>query len=109
MDISAVELLDEFDALALTGGSEKARELDVPGCDLGGIHSAMDFLTQQNRSIVDTLNCSVTVGPKWEAAEPVSDPVLWADADSGNDSAGEKCESLIWIDIFSNDDPLDCP
>ncbi|MCZ6605208.1 MAG: glutamate synthase subunit beta [Alphaproteobacteria bacterium] len=51
VDITAIELLDQFDALALAGGSEKARELDVPGRDLGGIHAAMDFLPQQNRRV----------------------------------------------------------
>ena len=67
------------------------------------------FIWHYCNDIVDTVETVVTVGPKWEAAEAVSDPILWADADSGNDSVGEKCESLIWIDIFSNDDPLDCP
>jgi glutamate synthase (NADPH) small chain len=45
----ARRLLDEFDAVALTGGSEKPRELPVPGRELDGIHFAMDFLPLQNR------------------------------------------------------------
>jgi glutamate synthase (NADPH) small chain len=50
-DVSAKELLGGFDALLLAGGAEHARALpeDMPGRDLGGIHLAMDFLTQQNR------------------------------------------------------------
>ncbi|HZT89985.1 MAG TPA: glutamate synthase subunit beta [Stellaceae bacterium] len=43
------ELLTQYDALALTGGAEWARDLDVPGRDLDGIHFAMDFLPQQNK------------------------------------------------------------
>ncbi len=42
-------LLAEYDALALTGGAEMPRDLEVPGRDLAGIHFAMDFLPQQNR------------------------------------------------------------
>ncbi|MBU0500822.1 MAG: glutamate synthase subunit beta [Gammaproteobacteria bacterium] len=44
LDIPADRLLKEYDALVLTGGSEKPRDLDVPGRDLKGIHFAMDFL-----------------------------------------------------------------
>jgi glutamate synthase (NADPH/NADH) small chain len=42
-------LVDEFDAVLLTGGAEQSRDLPVPGRDLDGIHFAMEFLPQQNR------------------------------------------------------------
>ncbi|WP_068434937.1 glutamate synthase subunit beta [Magnetospirillum sp. XM-1] len=45
------DLLDGFDAVVLTGGSEKPRDLPVPGRELNGVHFAMDFLTQQNRRV----------------------------------------------------------
>src|SRR5216683_4128192 len=45
------EMLNEYDALALTGGAEAARDLPIPGRDLAGIHFAMDFLPQQNRRV----------------------------------------------------------
>jgi glutamate synthase (NADPH) small chain len=44
-------LLSEFDAVLVTGGAEKGRDLPVPGRDLAGIHFAMDFLPQQNRRV----------------------------------------------------------
>ena len=47
--LPAADLLAQFDAVALTGGSEKPRDLPVPGRDLDGIHFAMDFLPQQNK------------------------------------------------------------
>ena len=46
-----VSELNAFDAVLLTGGSEKPRDLDVEGRDLKGVHFAMDFLTQQNRRV----------------------------------------------------------
>ncbi|MBI5163534.1 MAG: glutamate synthase subunit beta [Magnetospirillum sp.] len=49
--LSTEELLNGFDAVVLTGGSEKPRDLTVPGRALGGVHFAMDFLTQQNRRL----------------------------------------------------------
>ncbi|HVS26873.1 MAG TPA: glutamate synthase subunit beta [Burkholderiales bacterium] len=45
----AKKLLDEFDAVVLTGGSEHPRDLPVPGRDLKGIYFAMEFLPQQNK------------------------------------------------------------
>ncbi|MDE2622727.1 MAG: glutamate synthase subunit beta [Betaproteobacteria bacterium] len=47
--LPAKSLLDEFDALVLTGGSEHPRDLPVPGRELDGVHFAMSFLPQQNR------------------------------------------------------------
>jgi glutamate synthase (NADPH/NADH) small chain len=47
----AAELLAQFDAVALTGGSEKPRDLPVPGRELAGIHFAMEFLPQQNKVV----------------------------------------------------------
>lgn len=51
VDITADELLKEFDAVALTGGSTVPRDIPIPGRDLDGVHFAMDFLTQQNRRV----------------------------------------------------------
>jgi glutamate synthase (NADPH) small chain len=47
-DVSA-EDLKTFNAVVLCGGATKPRDLPIPGRELGGIHFAMDFLTQQNR------------------------------------------------------------
>jgi glutamate synthase (NADPH/NADH) small chain len=41
----------EFDAVCLTIGAMKPRELPVPGRELDGVHLAMDYLTQQNRIV----------------------------------------------------------
>ena len=51
VDLPVEKLLKDYDAVALTGGAEKARDLPIPGRDLNGIHFAMDFLPQQNRRI----------------------------------------------------------
>jgi glutamate synthase (NADPH/NADH) small chain len=47
----AQQLVDSFDAVLMTGGAEKPRELPIPGRELAGIHPAMDFLPQQNRRV----------------------------------------------------------
>jgi len=45
------KLVEEYDAVALTGGAEAPRDLLIPGRELDGIHFAMDFLPQQNRRV----------------------------------------------------------
>ena len=49
--LSAEQLLAEFDAVLLTGGSEVSRDLPAPGRALDGVHFAMEFLPQQNRVV----------------------------------------------------------
>ena len=45
------KLVEEYDAVALTGGAESPRDLPIPGREFDGIHFAMDFLPQQNRRV----------------------------------------------------------
>ena len=45
----ASALRSEFDATVLCGGATAPRDLPIAGRDLGGIHFAVDYLTQQNR------------------------------------------------------------
>jgi glutamate synthase (NADPH) small chain len=49
IDVSADDLLSDFDAIVLAGGCTTPRDLRAPGRDLHGIHFAMEYLTAQNR------------------------------------------------------------
>ncbi|WP_415395461.1 glutamate synthase subunit beta [Rhodococcus globerulus] len=48
-DLAAGELLSNYDAVVLAIGAGRARDVDVPGRDLTGIHPAMDYLVPANR------------------------------------------------------------
>ena len=50
-DISINDLLREFHAIVLAGGSTIPRDLAIPGRELKGVHFAMDFLKQQNKRV----------------------------------------------------------
>jgi glutamate synthase (NADPH) small chain len=50
-DVSVEEIRAEFDAVCIATGAGEARDLDVPGRELGGVHLAMEFLTAQNRRL----------------------------------------------------------
>ena len=47
------ELRQKYDAVVLSGGAEKPRDLPIEGRELDGIHFAMQFLPQQNRRVSD--------------------------------------------------------
>ncbi|MDA0665104.1 MAG: glutamate synthase subunit beta [Proteobacteria bacterium] len=48
--VSPKVLMQEFDAVVLSGGAEQPRDLPVPGRDLKGVHFAMEFLPLQNKA-----------------------------------------------------------
>ena len=49
INISINDLLREYHAIVLAGGSTVPRNLDIPGRELGGVHFAMQYLKQQNK------------------------------------------------------------
>lgn len=49
VNIRINDLLREYHAIVLAGGSTVPRDLKIPGRELKGVHFAMDFLKQQNK------------------------------------------------------------
>jgi len=99
IDIGARDLLSDFDAVALTGGSEKPRDLPVPGRDLDGVHFAMEFLPQQNRRVAgDEIPEDVSIIATGKKV------VVIGGGDTGSDCIGtsirQGCESVVQIEIL---------
>ena len=51
VNVNINDLLREYNAIVLAGGSTVPRDLDIPGRDLKGVYFAMQFLKQQNKRI----------------------------------------------------------
>jgi len=49
-EVTGAQLTERFDAVVLAVGATVARDLPMPGRELGGIHQAMEFLPQSNRA-----------------------------------------------------------
>ena len=49
--IPAATLRRRYDAVVLAGGALRGRELPIPGRELVGIHQAMTYLTESNRTL----------------------------------------------------------
>ncbi|MEM1316885.1 MAG: glutamate synthase subunit beta [Pseudomonadota bacterium] len=82
-DITIDEIVEKHDAVILSGGAEKPRDLPIEGRDLNGIHFAMNFLPQQNRRVGDEPN---------DNAEPIlagqKHVVVIGGGDTGSDCIG---------------------
>jgi glutamate synthase (NADPH/NADH) small chain len=77
-----VDKLNEFDAVVLCGGATKRRSLPTKGADAKGVEQAMDFLTQQTKTLY---------GSKF-SEEPISaegkDVIVIGGGDTGSDCIG---------------------
>jgi len=97
-DLSAEQLLKEFDAVVLCTGATRPRDLPIPGRELQGIHFAMEFLTANTKAILDRH----TNGGFINAAG--KDVVIIGGGDTGTDCVGTSlrhgCRSLVQLEIM---------
>ena len=99
-EISAQKILADFDAVVLTIGSEKPRDLEVAGRnDLKGVHFAMDFLRQQNKRVAgDIVSDDVAISAKGKHV------VVIGGGDTGSDCIGtsirQGAKSVVQIEIL---------
>ncbi len=49
-ELTGPQLVERFDAVVLAIGATVARDLPIPGRELGGVHQAMEYLPQSNRA-----------------------------------------------------------
>ena len=82
-DLSVSELRRGFDAILLAMGSEKPRDLPIPGRELGGVHFAMEFLPQQNRRCAGD-----AIEPAGEILATGKHVVVLGGGDTGSDCVG---------------------
>lgn len=53
-DITTSKLQDDFDAIIFTTGATSARDLNVDGRDAKGVYLAMEYLTNNTKSLLDS-------------------------------------------------------
>jgi glutamate synthase (NADPH/NADH) small chain len=94
----AEKLLREFDAVVLCTGATKPRDLPIEGRDLKGIHFAMDFLTQNTRSLLDRQTNGSFISAEGK------DVMVIGGGDTGTDCVGTAmrhgCKSLVQVEIL---------
>ncbi|HRT55712.1 MAG TPA: glutamate synthase subunit beta [Candidatus Paceibacterota bacterium] len=98
-DLPAGKLLEDYDAAVLCGGATKPRDLPVEGRNLKGIHFAMEFLTANTRSLLDSQHRN---GDFLSAAG--KDVIVVGGGDTGTDCVGTSlrhgCNSVLQLEIL---------
>lgn len=98
-DISAEELVNEFDAICLAIGAMQPRDLPVEGRDLKGIYFAMDYLTQQNKVVRGD-----RIAEKDRILATGKHVLVIGGGDTGSDCVGtanrQKAKSVTQIEIL---------
>ena len=97
--IDVRDLAKQFDAVLLATGATVPRDLPIPGRDLDGVHFAMDFLTQNTRSLLDS---NLADGNYISAKN--KDVIVIGGGDTGTDCIGTAlrhgCNSLVNFELF---------
>lgn len=98
-DISIEKIMETFDAIVLCCGARKPRDLAVEGRKLEGIYYAVDFLTQNTRSL---LNSNLNDGLYLSAKN--KDVLVIGGGDTGTDcvatSIRHGCNSVTQLEIM---------
>ncbi len=100
IEASPVSLQEEtFDAIVMATGTPQARDLNIPGRNLKGVHFALELLSQQNR---------VLAGIEFPKAERITargkDVLVIGGGDTGSDCIGtahrQGARSVTQIEIM---------
>ena len=97
-------LQKDNDAILFATGATKARDLDIPGRELNGVHLAMEFLTANTRTLLDSdlldpdLNNSTIISAKDKNV------VVIGGGDTGTDCIGTSlrhgCKSMVNFELL---------
>ncbi len=98
-EVDLAALPEGYDAYVVATGTPTARDLNVPGRELRGVHLALDMLAQQNR---------ILAGAEFKKDELVNargkDVLVIGGGDTGSDCIGtahrQGCRSVTQIEIM---------
>ncbi|HSS40096.1 MAG TPA: glutamate synthase subunit beta [Polyangia bacterium] len=93
------KLRSGFDAIVLCGGATAARDLQVEGRNLQGVHFAMEFLLKSCKSLLDSnFGDGQYISAKWKNV------IVIGGGDTGTDCVGTSlrhgCKSLVQFEIL---------
>ncbi|WP_087972686.1 glutamate synthase subunit beta [Oceanobacillus rekensis] len=98
-DVSMNQLRTENDAVILCLGSTRPRDMNIPGRNYKGIHFAMDYLSQNTKSLLD----SNFADDNYINAEG-KDVIVIGGGDTATDcittAMRQNCRSLVQFDIY---------
>ncbi len=98
VDSETSALLKGFDATVICTGATQARDLQVEGRNLSGVHFAMDYLTVSTKALLNGGNEHAPIHAKGK------DVIVLGGGDTGTDCVGtamrQGCRSLTQLEIL---------
>lgn len=100
VDIPAQQLRQDFDAVVLAMGATNARNLPIEGRGLKGVHFAMEFLTDNTKTLLD----NNFYGEPQNISAKGKDVIVIGGGDTGTDCVGTSirhgCKSVTQLEIM---------
>ena len=98
-DITAEQLLKDYDAVILACGSSNPRNINAEGRDADGIYYAVDFLKATTKSLISSnLSDGYYISAKYKNV------IVIGGGDTGNDCVGtairQGCESVMQLEMM---------
>mmetsp|Transcript_2080 Transcript_2080/g.2635 ORF Transcript_2080/g.2635 Transcript_2080/m.2635 type:complete len:589 (+) Transcript_2080:236-2002(+) len=105
-NVDVNELRANYDALVLTVGATKPRDLPVPGRELKGVHFAMEFLTKNQKRLLLTKEGKLE--SNWDKTNWLTaagkDVIVIGGGDTGTDCIGtsmrHRCKSVTNFELM---------
>ena len=99
-DVLSVETLSQqYDAVVLATGTPTARDLNIPGRQLKGVHLALELLSQQNRVLA-----GIEISKENRITAKGKNVLVIGGGDTGSDCIGtahrQGCKSVTQIEIM---------
>eukprot|EP00588_Corethron_pennatum_P010761 CAMPEP_0194279984 /NCGR_PEP_ID=MMETSP0169-20130528/14980_1 /TAXON_ID=218684 /ORGANISM="Corethron pennatum, Strain L29A3" /LENGTH=588 /DNA_ID=CAMNT_0039024521 /DNA_START=189 /DNA_END=1955 /DNA_ORIENTATION=- len=109
------ELKANYDAMCLTVGSTKPRDLPIPGRELKGVYFAMEFLTKNQKRLLLTKEGKLE--SSWEKENFITaagkDVIVIGGGDTGTDCIGtsmrHRCKSVTNFELMPQPPPERAP
>ena len=102
VNISVDSLKENFDAIVLSGGSEDARKLEIPGAELPSVRPAMEFLMQQNKR--NAGDDELRAAPRGSLTATGKHVIVIGGGDTGSDCVGtsnrQGAASVVQLEIM---------
>ena len=99
-DIDVTALPDGFDAYVVSTGTPQARDINIPGRELKGVHLALELLSQQNQVLMG----EVAEGDVDRVTAKDKDVLVIGGGDTGSDCIGtshrQGAKSVTQIEIM---------
>jgi len=102
VDVKALQ--KDNDAVLFATGATKARDLEIPGRDLNGVHFAMEFLTANTRVLLDSGRLNPDLSDSNIISAKDKNVIVIGGGDTGTDCIGTSlrhgCKSMVNFELL---------